>query len=204
MYKERKEKNTLKNKSGHEALNRNHRAYTVRLLHNPWWLHMQKSLEKILNFGSKNQYKPSKERLSYKCHYLTLAPLTYPMQNVVSLNKIWTVFKNDMNKLLNKKVFLSFSLPGVSYTSSNLKKDAIHVCLLNFSQCDFLLVMDCTVLHILESWWKGTARQTARQCNTLYNQKTRSASKGSSDDKVNNSSNFFFTVICVTYHILLD
>ena len=35
MYKERKEKNTLKNKSGHEAFNRNHRAYTVRLLHNP-------------------------------------------------------------------------------------------------------------------------------------------------------------------------
>ena len=32
MYKERKEKNTLKNKSGQEALNRNHRAYTVRLL----------------------------------------------------------------------------------------------------------------------------------------------------------------------------
>ena len=31
MYKERKEKNTLKNKSGQEALNRNHRAYTVRL-----------------------------------------------------------------------------------------------------------------------------------------------------------------------------
>ena len=65
--------------------------------------------------------------------------------------KIWTVFKNSMNKLLNKKVFLSFSLPGVSYTSSNLKKVAIHVCSLNFCQCDFLLVMDCTVLHILES-----------------------------------------------------
>ena len=33
MYKGRKEKkNTLKNKSGQEALNRNHRAYTVRLL----------------------------------------------------------------------------------------------------------------------------------------------------------------------------
>ena len=108
-----------------------------------------------------------------------------------------------MNKLLNKKVFLSFSLPGVSYTSSNLKKVAIHVCLLNFCQCDFLLVIDCTMLHILESWWRGTARQTARQCNTLYNQKTRSARKGSSDDKVNNSSNFFLTVICVTYHICL-
>ena len=50
MYKERREKNTLKNKSGYEALNRNHRAYTVRLLHNPWWLHMQKSLEKNLEF----------------------------------------------------------------------------------------------------------------------------------------------------------
>ena len=34
----------------YEALNRNHRAYTVRLLHNPWWLHMQKSLEKNLEF----------------------------------------------------------------------------------------------------------------------------------------------------------
>ena len=32
MYKERKGKNTLKNKSGQEALKRNHRAYTVRLL----------------------------------------------------------------------------------------------------------------------------------------------------------------------------
>ena len=32
MYKELKGKNTLKNKSGQEALNRNHRAYTVRLL----------------------------------------------------------------------------------------------------------------------------------------------------------------------------
>ena len=109
-----------------------------------------------------------------------------------------------MNKLLNKKVFLSFSLPGVSYTSSNLKKVTIHLCLLNFCQCDFLLVMDCTVLHVLESWWGETATQTARQCNTLYNQKTRSARKGSSDDKVNNSSNFFFlTDICLTYHIYL-
>ena len=32
MYKERKGKNTLKNKSGQEALKRNHWAYTVRLL----------------------------------------------------------------------------------------------------------------------------------------------------------------------------
>ena len=32
MYKELKGKNTLKNNSGQEALNRNHRAYTVRLL----------------------------------------------------------------------------------------------------------------------------------------------------------------------------
>ena len=32
MYKKKKGKNTLKNKSGHETLNRNHRAYTVRLL----------------------------------------------------------------------------------------------------------------------------------------------------------------------------
>ena len=32
MYKERKGKNTLKNKSGQEALKRNNRAYTVRLL----------------------------------------------------------------------------------------------------------------------------------------------------------------------------
>ena len=101
--------------------------------------------------------------------------------------------KNNMNKLLNKKVFLSFSLPGVSYTSSNLKKVAIHACLLNFCQCDFLLVMDCTVLHnfgILMT--RNSKAITARQCNTLYNQKTRSASKDSSDDKVNNSSNFFF------------
>ena len=29
MYKERKEKNTLQNKSGEEALNRNHKAYNV-------------------------------------------------------------------------------------------------------------------------------------------------------------------------------
>ena len=29
-----------------------------------------KSLEKNLNFGSKNMCKPCKERLSYKCHYL--------------------------------------------------------------------------------------------------------------------------------------
>ena len=36
-------------------------------------------LEKILNFGSKNLYKPWKERLSYKCHYLTLTPFTYPV-----------------------------------------------------------------------------------------------------------------------------
>ena len=43
-----------------------------------------------------------------------------------SLSKIWTVLKIDMNKLLNKKVFLFFfSLPGMSYTSSNLKKVAI-------------------------------------------------------------------------------
>ena len=107
-----------------------------------------------------------------------------------------------MNKLLNKKVFLSFSLPGVSYTSSNLKK--CNTCMFTkFLSMWFSLVMDCTVLHILESWWRGTARQTARQCNTLYNQKTRSARQGSSDDKVNNSSNFFLTVICVTYHICL-
>ena len=35
-----------------------------------------KSLEKILNFGSKNMCKPCKERLSYKCHYLMLTPLS--------------------------------------------------------------------------------------------------------------------------------
>ena len=32
MYKKKKGKNTLKNKSGHETLNRKHRAYTGRLL----------------------------------------------------------------------------------------------------------------------------------------------------------------------------
>ena len=80
MYKERKGKNTLKNKSGQEALKRNHRAYTVRLLQlQPMMAtHAEKS-GKNLEFGSKNLYKPSKEKLSYKCHYLTLAPLTYPM-----------------------------------------------------------------------------------------------------------------------------
>ena len=31
MYKERKKKNSLQNESGDEALNRNHRAYNVRL-----------------------------------------------------------------------------------------------------------------------------------------------------------------------------
>jgi len=31
MYKERKGKNTLQNRSGEEALNRNHRAYNIRL-----------------------------------------------------------------------------------------------------------------------------------------------------------------------------
>ena len=36
-----------------------------------------KSLEKIWNFGSKNLFKPWKERLSYNCHYLTLTPFTY-------------------------------------------------------------------------------------------------------------------------------
>ena len=37
-----------------------------------------KSLEKILNFGSKYWFKSWKERLSYNCHYLTLTPFTYP------------------------------------------------------------------------------------------------------------------------------
>jgi len=37
-----------------------------------------KSLEKIVNFGSKNLLKPWKERLSYNCHYLSLTPFTYP------------------------------------------------------------------------------------------------------------------------------
>ena len=36
-----------------------------------------KSLEKIWNFGSKNLFKPWKERLSYNCHYLTLTPFRY-------------------------------------------------------------------------------------------------------------------------------
>ena len=94
---------------------------------------------------------------------------------------------------------MTFSLPGVSYTISNIKKVAI--CLLKFCQCNFLLVMDCTVLHIFESWWRGTARQTARQCNTLYNQKTRSAWRGSSDDMV--TTLIFFTVICLTYNFYL-
>ena len=51
MYKERKEKNTLKNKSGQEALNRNHRAYTVRLrqLQSMMATHAEKS-EKNLEF----------------------------------------------------------------------------------------------------------------------------------------------------------
>ena len=31
MYKERKKKNALQNRSGVEALNRNHRAYNIRL-----------------------------------------------------------------------------------------------------------------------------------------------------------------------------
>ena len=76
--------------------------------------------------GKKNLSNPLKERVSCKCHYLTLASFTYPVWNTVSLNKIWTVLKIDMNKLLNKKVFLFFfSLPGMSYTSSNLKKVAI-------------------------------------------------------------------------------
>ena len=81
MYKERKGKNILKNKSGQEALKRNHRAYTVRLLQlQPMMAtHAEKS-GKNLEFGSKKYlYKPSKERLSYKCHYVTLAPFTYPM-----------------------------------------------------------------------------------------------------------------------------
>ena len=34
-------------------------------------------LEKVWNFGSKNLFKPWKERLSYNCHYLTLTPFTY-------------------------------------------------------------------------------------------------------------------------------
>ena len=36
--------------------------------------------------GKKNLYKPSKERVSCKCHYLTLASFTYPVWNTVSLN----------------------------------------------------------------------------------------------------------------------
>ena len=34
-------------------------------------------LEKVWNFGSKNLFKPWKERLSYNSHYLTLTPFTY-------------------------------------------------------------------------------------------------------------------------------
>ena len=50
MYKERKEKNTLQNKSSEEALNRNHRAYNVHgvlkgfLDYNSWWLHCDAQL----------------------------------------------------------------------------------------------------------------------------------------------------------------
>ena len=83
MYKGRKEKkNTLKNKSGQEALNRNHRAYTVRLLQLQSMMatHAEKSGKNLEFWIQKSvQYNPSKERLSYKCHYLTLAPFTYPM-----------------------------------------------------------------------------------------------------------------------------
>ena len=69
VQRKKGKKNTLKNKSGQGALNRNHRAYTIRLLQlQPMMAThiMQKSLEKVLNFGSKNLCKPSKERLSYK------------------------------------------------------------------------------------------------------------------------------------------
>ena len=78
--KKRKNQNTLQNKIGEEVFNRNHRAYNIRFpqLQLVMATHKEKS-GKILNFGSKNLYKPSKERLSCKCHYLTPASFTYPV-----------------------------------------------------------------------------------------------------------------------------
>ena len=60
---------------------------------------------------------PGKKRMSYKCHYLTLSPWHIQSRILHSLinNGLY------MNKLLNMKVFLSFSLPGVSYTGVSIK-----------------------------------------------------------------------------------
>ena len=67
-----------------------------------------------------------------------------------------------MNKLLNRKVFLSFSLLGVSYTSSNIRKVAI--CLLNFCQCDFLLVIG---LHCVTYFGILMKRNSEANCKTM-------------------------------------
>ena len=54
-----------------------------------------------------------------------------------------------MNKLLNKKVSCLLHFQGCLIQVLTLK--SCNVRYLNFCQCDFLSVMDYTVLHILDS-----------------------------------------------------
>ena len=79
--KKRKNENTLQNKIGKEAFNRNHKAYKIRLpqLQLMMATHAEKTGKSLELWIQKSVQLPSKERLSCKCHYLSLASFTYPV-----------------------------------------------------------------------------------------------------------------------------
>ena len=78
---------------------------------------------------------------------------------------------NDMNKLLNKKVFLVFFYcQGCLIQVLTLKQLQIYVNLIFVKLIFFHWWTALLHTCILESWWRGTARQTARQCNIIRKQ----------------------------------